>query len=126
MHHNMSPTIALKNGKPYAAVGLPGGTKIVTVTAQLLINLIDFHCSASQTVAAPRVHAEGGNNLAVSGSLAPGIVRELEAIGHKVTIGQSIGGPANEVGGPANAVVIDARGHVTAASSAAAAAAVVL
>jgi gamma-glutamyltranspeptidase/glutathione hydrolase len=126
MHHNMSPTIALRDGKPYAAVGLPGGTKIVTVTAQLFINLIDFHCSASQTVAAPRVHAEGGNSIAVSGSLAPGIVRELEAIGHKVTIGQSIGGPPNEVGGPANAVVIDAKGHVTAASSAAAGAARVL
>jgi gamma-glutamyltranspeptidase / glutathione hydrolase len=119
-HHNMSPTIALKDGKPFAAVGLPGGTKIVTVTAQLLINLIDFHCSAQQTVLAPRIHAEGGNNVAVSGSLAPGIRRELEAIGHQVSVGQSIGGPPNEVAGPANAVVIDAKGHVTAASSAAA------
>jgi gamma-glutamyltranspeptidase/glutathione hydrolase len=126
MHHNMSPTIALKDGKPFAAVGLPGGTKIVTVTAQLLINLIDFHCSASQTVLAPRIHSEGGNTVAVSGSLAPGIRRELEAIGHTVTIGQSVGGPPNEVAGPANAVVIDAKGHLTAASSAAADAAMVI
>jgi gamma-glutamyltranspeptidase/glutathione hydrolase len=119
MQHNMSPTIALRDGKPFAAVGLPGGTKIVTVTAQLLVNLIDFHCSAQQTVLAPRVHAEAGNDVAVSGSLAPGIVRELEAMGHAVTRGQSIGGPPNEVAGPANAVVIDATGRVTAASSAA-------
>jgi gamma-glutamyltranspeptidase/glutathione hydrolase len=126
MHHNMSPTIALKDGKPFAAVGLPGGTKIVTVTAQLLINLIDFHCSAAQTVAAPRIHGEAGTDIAVSGSLAPGIVRELEAIGHKVTLGQSIGGPPNEVGGPANAVVADAKGHLTAASAAAPDAALVM
>jgi gamma-glutamyltranspeptidase/glutathione hydrolase len=125
-HHNMSPTIALKDGRPFAAVGLPGGTKIVTVTAQLLINLIDFHCSAQQTVLAPRVHAEGGQDIAVSGSLAPGIRRELEAIGHRVTVGQSIGGPPNEVAGPANAVVIDAGGHLSAASTAAADAALVL
>src|SRR5262249_37287246 len=58
MHHNMSPTIALVDGKPFCAVGLPGGTKIITVTAQLLVNLIDFGCSATQTVHAPRVHAE--------------------------------------------------------------------
>jgi gamma-glutamyltranspeptidase/glutathione hydrolase len=138
MHHNMSPTIALRGagagggagadagGRPFAAVGLPGGTKIITVTAQLLINLIDFRCSAQQTVLAPRIHAERGNDVAVSGSLAPGIVRELEAMGHSVTRGQSIGGPPNEVAGPANAVVIDAKGHVTAASSAAPDAACVL
>jgi gamma-glutamyltranspeptidase/glutathione hydrolase len=125
-HHNMSPTIALRNGKPFAAVGLPGGTKIITVTAQLLINLIDFHCSAQQTVLAPRVHAEGGNEISVSGSLAPAVGRELEAMGHNVTIGQSIGGPPNEVAGPANAVVIDGKGHVTAASSAAADAALLI
>src|SRR6185436_5802901 len=77
MHHNMSPTIALKDGKPFAAVGLPGGTKIITVTAQLLINLIDFHCSAQQTVLAPRIHAEAENDVSVSGSLAPAIGREL-------------------------------------------------
>ena len=125
-HHNMSPTIALRNGKPFAAVGLPGGTKIITVTAQLLINLIDFHCSAQQTVLAPRIHAEGGRDVAVSGSLAPGIRTELEAMGHIVTIGQSIGGPPNEVAGPANAVVIDQKGHVSAASSAAPDAAMVI
>jgi gamma-glutamyltranspeptidase/glutathione hydrolase len=125
-HHNMSPTIALRHGKPFAAVGLPGGTKIVTVTAQLLINLIDFHCSAQQTVLAPRIHAEGGADVAVSGSLAPGIRRELESIGHNVTVGQSVGGAPNEVAGPANAVVIDAKAHVTAASGAAADAALVL
>jgi gamma-glutamyltranspeptidase/glutathione hydrolase len=126
MHHNMSPTIALRDGKPFAAVGLPGGPKIITITAQLLINLIDFHCSAAETVLAPRVHSDGGEPISVSGSLAPGIVRELETMGHQVTLGQSIGGPPNEVGGPANAVVVDQHGRVSAASSAAPQAAVVL
>ena len=106
MHHNMSPTIALKDGKPFCAVGLPGGTKIITVTAQLLINLIDFGCSATQTVHAPRVHTDGPEPIAVSGSLPQPIVEELKRMGHEVVRGQSIGGPPNEVAGPANAVVL--------------------
>src|SRR5439155_5802235 len=106
MNHNMSPTIVLKDGKPFAAVGLPGGTKIITVTAQLLVNLIDFHSSAQQTVHAPRVHTEGPEPIAVSGSLAKPVVEQLKKMGHQVVIGQSIGGPPNEVAGPANAVLI--------------------
>jgi gamma-glutamyltranspeptidase/glutathione hydrolase len=121
MHHNMSPTIALFDGKPFCAVGLPGGTKIITVTAQLLVNLIDFGCSATQTVHAPRVHAEAGEGepIAVSGSLPDSIVSELKQMGHQVVRGQSIGGPPNEVAGPANAVLLrPGAGKVDAASSA--------
>ena len=121
MHHNMSPTIGLLDGKPFCAVGLPGGTKIITVTAQLLVNLIDFGCSATQTVHAPRVHAEAGEGepICVSGSLPEPIVSELRAMGHEVARGQSIGGPPNEVAGPANAVLLrPGAGKVDAASSA--------
>jgi gamma-glutamyltranspeptidase/glutathione hydrolase len=121
MHHNMSPTIALRDGKPFCAVGLPGGTKIITVTAQLLVNLIDFGCSATQTVHAPRVHAEAGDDapVAVSGSLPEPIVSELKKMGHEVVRGQSIGGPPDEVAGPANAVLLRPGGaKVDAASSA--------
>ena len=35
MQHNMSPMMVLKDGKPLCAFGMPGGTKIVNVTAQL-------------------------------------------------------------------------------------------
>jgi gamma-glutamyltranspeptidase/glutathione hydrolase len=126
MHHNMSPTIALKNGSPFAAVGLPGGTKIITVTAQLLVNLIDFGCSASETVHAPRVHTDGPEPIAVSGSLPQPVVDELIKLGHQVVRGQSIGGPPNEVAGPANAVVVRDDGALDAASSAAPTAAQVI
>jgi gamma-glutamyltranspeptidase/glutathione hydrolase len=126
MHHNMCPTLLLKDGKPFGAIGLPGGPKIITVSAQIVINLVDFHCTAHQAVLAPRVHSEGDEPICVSGSLAKGIVRELEAMGHQVTLGQSVGGPPNEVGGPANAVVFDREGNLTAASSAAPDAAAVL
>jgi gamma-glutamyltranspeptidase/glutathione hydrolase len=126
MQHNMSPMIILKNAQPYSALGLPGGTKIITVTAQLVVNLIDFHCTPREAVYAPRVHSEGPEPICVSGSLPPETVRVLEAMGHQVRLGQSIGGAPNEVAGPANIVLRDDAGHLHAASSAAPDAACVL
>ena len=40
--HNMSPLIVLHRGKPFAALGLPGGRVIVDFTAQMAVSLIDF------------------------------------------------------------------------------------
>jgi gamma-glutamyltranspeptidase/glutathione hydrolase len=118
MHHNMSPTIILKRGKPFAAIGLPGGPKIITVTAQLAIDLIDFKLDAAQTVAAPRVHTEGGEPLALSAWAPAPVFAALEAMGHTVTRGQRIGGAPNEVAGNANAVVVQPDGSLCAASGA--------
>ena len=42
MHHNMSPTIIMRDGKPWRAFGMPGGPKIVNVATQLIVNSIDF------------------------------------------------------------------------------------
>ena len=119
MHHNMAPTITLRgDGSPFAAIGLPGGPKILTVTAQLLVNLIDFGCSAREAVTAPRVHAEGAEPIGVSKSLDLKVVGELESMGHRVERGQTVGGPPDEIAGYANAVVVGESGEISAASSA--------
>jgi gamma-glutamyltranspeptidase/glutathione hydrolase len=125
MVHNMAPTIVLDNdGRPFAAVGLPGGPKIVTVTAQLVISLVDFHATPKQAVTAGRVHAEGGEPVAVSAAVTDAVIARLQAIGHTVRRGQDVGGPPAEIGGVANVVRIDpASGVVSAASQAGAAAA---
>jgi gamma-glutamyltranspeptidase/glutathione hydrolase len=117
MFHNMSPTIILHGGEPVAALGMPGGTKIVTVTAQLAANLIDFHMSAEQTVTAPRVHAEAGEPVAVSSGVPESVVEELKATGHTVRRGQDVGGPKTEIGGQANAIVIDEKTGALSAGS---------
>src|SRR5262249_46472826 len=42
MQHNMAPMIALRDSRPAYAFGLPGGPKIVSVTAQLALSTIGF------------------------------------------------------------------------------------
>jgi gamma-glutamyltranspeptidase/glutathione hydrolase len=97
MQHNMSPMIVLEDGKPKCAFGMPGGTKIVSVTAQIAVNLIDFGMSPDQAVRAPRIHTEGADPIAVTTSIEKEVVAELEQMGHQVKREQTIGGPANAI-----------------------------
>ncbi|HEX8521842.1 MAG TPA: gamma-glutamyltransferase [Tepidisphaeraceae bacterium] len=127
MHHNMAPTIVLRDGQPRFAFGLPGGSKIITVTAQLAINFIDFAMTPEQCVFSPRVHTETGEPLSVSSAVTDATIAELEQMGHRVVRGQTVGGPKDQIAGCASALMIDPYGgRPTVASQAAREAAMVL
>jgi gamma-glutamyltranspeptidase / glutathione hydrolase len=51
---SMAPTIVLRDGRPYLAVGSPGGSTIITTVLQILLNRIDFGMSLPDAIAAPR------------------------------------------------------------------------
>ncbi|ACU63345.1 gamma-glutamyltransferase [Chitinophaga pinensis] len=56
MLSSMTPTIVLKQGKPYIVTGTPGGSTIITSVFQTLLNLLEFNLSAQQAVDAPKFH----------------------------------------------------------------------
>jgi gamma-glutamyltranspeptidase/glutathione hydrolase len=56
MLSSMTPTIVLKNNKPYLVVGTPGGTTIITSVFQTIVNVIDFGMNASDAVNKPKFH----------------------------------------------------------------------
>jgi gamma-glutamyltranspeptidase/glutathione hydrolase len=53
---NMAPTVVLKDGRPYLAIGMPGGTRITSALTQVLMNLIDHRLSLQEAINAPRIH----------------------------------------------------------------------
>jgi gamma-glutamyltranspeptidase/glutathione hydrolase len=112
MHHNMSPLLIFKNGKPLHVVGMVGGPRIVTVTAQLAISLIDFAATPAQAARAPRVHVESAEPIQTTTSVTEPIAGELELRNHQVKRVPGIGGPANI------AHIDPADGTITAACSA--------
>jgi gamma-glutamyltranspeptidase / glutathione hydrolase len=57
---SMSPTIVLKSGKPWLAVGSPGGASIITTVLQILLNRIDFGMTLPLAIAAPRASQRNG------------------------------------------------------------------
>jgi gamma-glutamyltranspeptidase/glutathione hydrolase len=50
---SMTPTIVFKDGKPVLVTGSPGGSRIITVVLQIVVNVIDRNMSAAEAVAAP-------------------------------------------------------------------------
>ena len=110
--HNMTPIVVLRDGKPLLGLGLPGGRFIVTVTSQLVVDVLDFKLTPQQAVTAPRIHNEGDNHLKVSKDIPDEEVAELQAKGFIVERADNLGGPANV------AVIDQSTGIIDAASEA--------
>jgi gamma-glutamyltranspeptidase/glutathione hydrolase len=56
MLSSMTPTIVLKDGKPFMLTGSPGGRTIITTVLQTILNVVDFGMNITQAVTAGRVH----------------------------------------------------------------------
>lgn len=92
--HNMSPIVILRDGQPFAAAGLPGGRRIVSVTPQIAVRLVDFGASPGEAVTAPRIHSEG-DEVVVSPGIPRDTVRALRKLGYTVRAEQAVGGIAS-------------------------------
>lgn len=51
---SMAPTIVLRDGHPFLAVGSPGGASIIATMLQILLSRLDFGMTLPQAIAAPR------------------------------------------------------------------------
>ncbi len=56
MLSSMTPTIVLKDDKPFLIIGSPGGSTIITVVLQVILNSIDFNMGIQKAIEAPRIH----------------------------------------------------------------------
>ncbi|MEP6465566.1 MAG: gamma-glutamyltransferase [Parafilimonas sp.] len=56
MLSSMTPTLVLKNNKPFMVVGTPGGTTITTSVFQSIVNVVDFGMNAEDAVDKPKFH----------------------------------------------------------------------
>jgi gamma-glutamyltranspeptidase/glutathione hydrolase len=79
---SMSPTIVFRDGKPFLALGSPGGSTIITTVLQTLVNRIDLGMSLPDAVAAPRATQRNATTVTAE----PGFDREtLARLGHEFT-----------------------------------------
>lgn len=53
---SMSPTIVTRDGKLFMVIGSPGGARIITITLEAILNVIDHGMSISEAIDAPRIH----------------------------------------------------------------------
>lgn len=92
MLSSMSPTIVRKGARNYLVTGSPGGSRIITTTLQVLMNVIDHNMNIQTAVAAPRIHHQWmPDEIRIEQGISPDTIRLLEAKGHKVTTSNAMG-----------------------------------
>jgi len=101
---SMSPTIVLRDGAPYFALGTPGGKRIFAAVTQAILNVIDFRMTLQQAVEAPRAWTQGADlELEETFPNLDGLRAALEGLGHRTTV-------VAKVAGGMNGVLMDERG----------------
>lgn len=81
---SMSPTIISRDGKPFMVIGSPGGSRIITITLEAILNVIDFGMDISQAVNAPRIHHQWQPDKIYLEpyTLSPDTIKTLAAMGY--------------------------------------------
>ena len=105
---SMSPVMALRDGKPRFALGLPGGLRIFPSVMQALSNLIDHGMDVQEAVEASRIWTQG-YGLEVENSISSDVMVALRDRGHDVL-------STGNVGGGMSAIQFDDDGSMTGAA----------
>ncbi len=81
---SMTPTVVLKDGKPFLVSGSPGSATIISTTMQSILNVVDFGMNMQQAVDAPHVHMQWYPDVLYVGPglLTPRSKRQLQAMGY--------------------------------------------
>ena len=107
------PTILMRNGRPWVALGTPGGHTIGQTVPQMVMNLVDFGMDVELAIAAPRISFAEPDTLLVEEQIDGDARRALESRGHKLRIVPALGNAH------ALAIEYDAGGRVQALRGAA-------
>ena len=96
MVSSMSPTIVMKDGKPFMALGTPGATRIFPSVLQAIVNVIDHGMTLQEAVEAPRVWTQG-QALEVEPGISDEAREGLRKMGHDVQVTARVAGGMNGV-----------------------------
>nr|WP_239136128.1 gamma-glutamyltransferase [Dactylosporangium siamense] len=88
---SMAPTIVLQDGRPFLALGSPGGSTIVTTVLQILVNRIDLGMTLPEALAAPRATQRNTAAVVAEPAFIAGPGTALGALGHTFTPMAEIG-----------------------------------
>jgi gamma-glutamyltranspeptidase/glutathione hydrolase len=93
---SMSPTVVAKDGKPFMVIGSPGGSRIITITLEAIVNVIDHGMNIQEAIDAPRIHHQWlPDTVYVEPfGLSPDTERLLAGMGYHLDLGDTTWGQA--------------------------------
>jgi gamma-glutamyltranspeptidase/glutathione hydrolase len=80
------PMLVLRDGKPWIAIGSPGGHTIVQTVPQIVMNMIDFHLDVQQAITASRLSFIEPDITAMEEGVPESTRKALAALGHNVQV----------------------------------------
>ena len=80
----MSPTFLLKDGKPFAVLGSPGGIRIISSVVQVISKMIDHGMSLEEAIASPRIGDNEKDQIIYESRIPAETIEKLKAMGHPV------------------------------------------
>jgi gamma-glutamyltranspeptidase/glutathione hydrolase len=112
----LTPTLALKDGKPYLAFAVQGGDSQDQNLLQFFLNVVEFGMSVQEATEAPNInsfqmrssfgaHESRPGRILLAESMPPWVQRELRRMGYELTF-------EDRTSGPINAILLD-RAHGT-------------
>ncbi|MTH98077.1 gamma-glutamyltransferase [Roseibium sp. RKSG952] len=89
---SMSPTLVFSDDDFFLATGSPGGSRIITTTLQVIMNVVDHGMNIAEASAAPRIHHQWvPDEIRIEQGLSPDTVALLEGKGHDVAVKNVMG-----------------------------------
>ena len=82
---SMAPTMVLKDGRLFLVLGSPGGARIISTVANILMDVVDYGLDIQRAVNAPRFHNQWlPESSQVEPGLSPDTLGLLRLMGHKI------------------------------------------
>ena len=97
MLSSMTPTIILKDDKPFMVIGTPGGSTIITAVLQTILNVLDFNMNIYDAIAALKIHHQwlpdeiDFEKFALSDDVQKNLIARRHKIGKEKSLGRMEG-----------------------------------
>ncbi|KGQ36673.1 gamma-glutamyltransferase [Gallibacterium genomosp. 1] len=89
---SMTPTLVMKDNKPFLVTGSPGGARIITTVLQSIVNTIDYKMNVAEAISVPRIHHQWlPDELRIEEGISPDTIHLLQKEGYKVITKASMG-----------------------------------
>ncbi|MGE3796245.1 MAG: gamma-glutamyltransferase, partial [Thermomicrobiales bacterium] len=99
-----TPVVALRAGKPFLAIGAPGGRRVISGVFQCLLNMMEYGMGPGEAIGEPRVHCEGAK-VDVDSRLPAAVRDGLRARGHELV--ERVETPVQSSFARPNAIMVD-------------------
>ena len=88
----MTPTIVVKDRKPFLVLGSPGGPTIITTVANIILSVVDYGQNIQEAVNAPRFHHQWvPDRIRLEDRISPDTIHLLKGKGHAINMESSWG-----------------------------------